>query len=178
VEVLGVYEFEGRRPRIGEGTYISHSADVIGDVVIGRECFIGPGARIKGDYGSVRIGNKTNIQENCVVHARPGEICVIGDWVSIGHGAIVHNCTIRDYAVIGMGAIVSDYATVGTWAIVGEGCLVKSKQEVPDRKIAVGVPAKVIGDVTEEHVKLWTRYKEIYVSLARRYREKLREVNV
>ncbi len=156
---MTIYEFEGRIPKIHESTYVSKSADIIGDVKIGKNCYIGPGAKIKGDYGSVIIGDNSNVQENCVIHARPDKKTVIGDYVSIGHGAIIHGATINDYAVVGMGSVVSDFAKVGIWSAVGEGAVVVSGKEVPDQGIAVGIPAKVIGSVDEDYKKMWTEYK-------------------
>ena len=143
---MTVYAFEDMVPSIGPDTYISKSADIVGDVTIGSRCFIGPGARIKGDYGSIKIGNRTSVQENCVVHARPDKVCSIGSNVNVGHGSILHGCFIKDWAVIGMGAIISDFAEIGEWAVVGEGCVIKQNFVVPDRKIAVGVPGKLIGN--------------------------------
>jgi phenylacetic acid degradation protein len=171
-----VYRFEGREPKIGQGTYVSQSAEVIGDVTIGRRCYVGPGAKIRGDYGKIVIGNKTSVEENCVIHARPDEICRVGDMVTVGHGSILHNCTVRNYAVIGMGAIVSDYAIVGVWSVVGEGCVVKNNEIVEDKKIAVGVPAKVVGEVSEEYQRLWTSFKNLYVKLALSYPKTLEVV--
>jgi len=137
-----LYRFEGKEPKIGKGTYVSHSAEVIGDVTIGKQCYIGPGAKIRGDYGTIQIGDKTSIEENCVLHARPNEKCEVANMVTVGHGSILHNCTVKDFAIIGMGAIVSDYAVVGVWSVVGEGCVVKNKQVIEDKKIVVGIPAK------------------------------------
>jgi len=175
---MAVYEFESKRPLIGEGTYISESADVIGNVIIGKNCYIGPGARIKGDYGKIVIGDCTSIQENCILHARPDEICTLGNYINFGHGAIGHNCNIKDYAVIGMGAIISDYAMVGIWGVVGEGAVVKQNQIIGDDEIAVGVPAKVISKVTPEYKKEWMKFKEIYVELAnKRYKDGLKRIS-
>lgn len=162
--------FEARVPRIGDGTYIHPSADVFGDVEIGDGCWIGPGARIRGDYGRIVIGSHTSVEDNCVIHARPGEQTTVGDWVTVGHGAIIHNATVKDWAVLGMGSIVSDWAVVGVWGVVGEGALVKQRGEVPDGRIAVGVPARLLDkEVTAVYRTEWTRFKEIYVDLARRY---------
>ena len=175
---MAVYEFENRKPIIGKTSYVSHSASIIGKVTIGEECYIAPGASVKGDYGEIRIGNGTSIQDNVIVHARPGELTVIGNNVTLGHGCIVHNATVNDEAVIGMGAIVSDYAVVGKWAIVGEGAVIRARFEVPDEKIAVGVPAKIIGEVQDHHREELSRFKSIYRDLARRYPvglKKLRE---
>jgi len=112
-----------------------------------------------------------------VVHARPGETMRIGDHVTIGHGAIIHTPTIEDWAVIGMGAVISDFARVGRWAAVGEGAVVKNRQEIPEESIAVGVPAKIIGKVSEEYKKQWTEFKKIYENLAeKRYPEGMKRI--
>jgi len=174
---MAIYQFEDRIPEIGEGTYIHPSAEVIGKVTIGRGCWIGPGARIRGDYGEIVIGDGTSIEDNCVIHARPGERCLIGSHVTIGHGAVVHNATVRDYAIIGMGAVVSDWALVGEWAVVGEGAVVKNSQEIPAGRIAVGVPARVLErELTAEYREQWLKFKSTYVELARRYPHGLREL--
>ena len=164
---MTVYEFEGKIPKIGTGSYIYDEATVIGDVTIGDNVYVGAGAVIRGDYGTIVIGDGTAVEENCVLHARPGEILTIGKNVTIGHGAILHNCTIDDLAVIGMGAIVSDYAHVGEWAVVGEGAVVKNKSEIPASMIAVGIPAKIIAEVNEEYKEQWLKFKKIYWELAR-----------
>jgi carbonic anhydrase/acetyltransferase-like protein (isoleucine patch superfamily) len=165
---MPIYEFENKKPSIGKGTFIFESADVFGDVVIGKNCYIGPGARIRGDYGSIRIGNSTAVEENVVIHARPDDITNIGSNVTIGHASIIHNSTIHDWAVIGMGAIVSDWAEIGKWAVIAEGAVVKNKQKIPDKSIAVGIPAKIVSRVSSEYEKQWTEYKKIYTDLARK----------
>lgn len=173
---MAIFEFEGRTPDIAETAYVDEDANVVGDVRIGAQCYIGPGARIRGDYGTVIIGDKTSIQENCVLHARISEKCEVGNHVQIGHGALLHNCTIKDYAVVGVGAVVSDYASVGIWSIVGEGAVVTSGQSIPDGKVAVGVPAKVIRDVSASDKELWSKYKEAYADLALRYPKGLKRI--
>ena len=171
-----VYEFEGRVPVIGKTSYVSSSASVIGKVTIGEECYIAPNAVVKGDYGEIRIGDGCSVQDNVIIHARPDELTVIGNNVTLGHGCIVHNATIKDEAVIGMGSIVSDYSVVGKWCIVGEGAVVRARFEIPDEKIVVGIPAKVIGDVQEKHKEELTRFKAIYRDLARRYPTGLKKI--
>jgi carbonic anhydrase/acetyltransferase-like protein (isoleucine patch superfamily) len=165
---MSIYEFENKKPNIGKGTYIFKSADVIGDVVIGRNCYIGPGARIRGDYGSIRIGDNSAVEENVVIHARPKDVTNIGNYVTIGHSSIIHNATIHDWAIIGMGAIVSDWAEIGEWAVVAEGTVVKNKQKIPNRIIAVGVPAKNLSEISLEYEKQWAKYKKIYIDLAKK----------
>ncbi len=174
---MAVYQLENRVPKIGEDTYVADSAEVIGEVRIGKNCFIGSGAKIRGDYGTIEVGDFSIIEENCILHARPDEKCVLGKRVTIGHGAIIHNATIHDWAVVGMGAIVSDYAVVGEWSVIGEGCVVRNNQEIPDGKVAVGVPAKVIADVSEEYKELWTKYKGLYADLAKRTPKGLKRID-
>jgi carbonic anhydrase/acetyltransferase-like protein (isoleucine patch superfamily) len=173
---MGVYEFEGRIPSIASNAYIDDQASIVGDVTIGQQCYVGPGARIRGDYGRITVGDKTSVQENCVLHARVNEECQVGNHVQVGHGSLLHNCTVKDYAVVGVGAVVSDYASVGEWSIVAEGAVVRSGQVIPDGKVAVGVPAKVIRDVTDADKEVWERYKEVYADLALRYPKGLKRI--
>jgi len=174
---MAIYEFEGRRPDISEKSYVANSATIIGDVTIGDNCYISPGARIKGDYGTIKIGNNSNIQENCIIHARPREQTLIGDWVTVGHGAIIHGGKIEDYAIIGMGSIVSDEAEIGRWSVVGEGAVVKSGQEIQDEEVAVGIPSKVIKKISSEYKKKWKGIKEEYASFSHRYKENLNRID-
>ncbi len=167
---MTVYEFEGRVPRISEKAYVFPNATVIGDVRIGDETWIGPGAVLRGDYGTIEIGSYTAIEDNCVIHARPGEKTEIGDHVTVGHLSVIHTGRIRDWAVIGMNSTVSDFAEIGVWAAIGEGAVVKSKDIVPEGAIAVGVPAKVVGSVSQEYRDLWTSYKRNYNTFSQRYR--------
>ena len=155
--------FEGKTPDIGEGTYVHPSADVFGNVKIGSGCWIGPGARIRGDYGQIVIGDHTSVEDNCVIHARPDEQTTIGNWVTVGHGAIIHNAAVHDYALIGMGAIVSDWAVVGGWAVIGEGTVVRQRQEIPPSRIAVGTPARILKKpVSEDYKAEWSEWKKVY----------------
>jgi len=173
---MTICEFEGRIPSVAPTAYVDEEAKIVGSVKIGAQCYIGAGARIRGDYGSITIGDKTSVQENCVLHARIDEKCEVGSHVQIGHGAILHNCTVKDYAVVGIGAVVSDYATIGVWSIVGEGAVVTSGTLVPDRKVAVGVPAKIVRDVSDSDRQLWSKYKDVYADLALRYPKGLRRI--
>lgn len=174
---MSLYEFEGKRPAIGMGTYIFETADVIGDVELGEGCYIGSGARLRGDYGSIKIGNNTAVEENVVIHARPGDITRIGSNVTVGHSAVIHNATIHDWAIIGMNATVSDWAVIGVWAVVAEGAVVTNGQSIPDRAIAVGIPAKVISHIDPGYEQRWTDFKKIYTDLAiRRYPNTLKKI--
>ncbi|MEF8835022.1 MAG: gamma carbonic anhydrase family protein [Candidatus Thermoplasmatota archaeon] len=174
---MAIYEFEGRKPDISEDSYIAKSATIIGDVKIGDNCYVAPGARIKGDYGTIIIGDNSNVQENCVIHARPEEKTTIGDWVTVGHGAIIHGAEIDDYAIIGMGSIVSDEADIGRWSVVGEGAVVRSGQEIKDEEVAVGVPSKTIKKISSEYKEEWKEIKEEYASFSKRYKEGLKKID-
>ncbi|MFQ5977274.1 MAG: gamma carbonic anhydrase family protein [Candidatus Heimdallarchaeota archaeon] len=168
---------EDRVPVVGKDTHAFETAVIIGKVIIGDKCYIGPGAAIKGDYGEIIIGSRNSIQENVIIHARPEEKTVIGSDVTVGHGAILHNCEVEDGAVIGMGAIVSDYAHVGREAVVGEGAVVRQYQKIPAGAVAVGIPAKVISETVKPEIREeLSRYKGTYVKLAQQYNELLKKL--
>ncbi|MGV9168902.1 MAG: gamma carbonic anhydrase family protein [Promethearchaeia archaeon] len=166
---MAIYQFEDRKPEIGESTYVSKSASVIGKVTLGAQCYVAPGAIVKGDYGEVVIGPGTSVQDNVVVDARPNELTTVGSRVTLGHSCIIHNATVEDEAVIGMGAIVSDYATIGRWAVVAEGAVVKARDNVPAEKVVGGIPAKVIAHLRENHKQELDHFKDKYIEMAERY---------
>ncbi len=173
---MGLYELEGRVPRVEEGAYVSPTAQVIGDVRIGADCWIGPGAVLRGDFGSITIGAYTAVEENCVIHCYPDKECVVGKYVTIGHNATVHAVRIGDYTTIGMGAVIGVDAKVGEWCIVGEGAVVRSRQDVPPETIVAGVPAEPIGVLDEAKKDFRMIGKRLYADLARRYREGLKPI--
>jgi len=174
---MALYRFGAGVPSFGEGTWISDSAQVIGDVAIGGDCYIGHGVILRGDYGSIRIGNGTAIEENATVHINPDSLSVIGDRVTIGHGAVVHCRQIEDLAVIGMGAVLSFDVRIGRWAIIAEGCVVPRAMEIPAEKVVAGVPARIVRDVQAHHKEFWTHGKQLYVDLAHQYPEKLERID-
>lgn len=167
------YELNGRKPVIDPSSWIASSADIIGNVIIGKNCYIGWGAVLRGDYGTIIIGDGTAIEENVTIHARPGDFTRIGADVTIGHNAMIHNATIEDYAVIGMNSTITDYTTIGEWAIIGEHSLIKRNMVVPAGKIYAGVPAIEKGDVLEKHKMEWNAAKMVYQNLAMRYRTEI-----
>jgi carbonic anhydrase/acetyltransferase-like protein (isoleucine patch superfamily) len=175
-ERMTLYQFEGLKPVVGNNSYVARSAEVVGDVKIGENCYIGPGAKIRGDYGSIRIGNNTSVQENCVLHAGPDQNAVIGDNVSIGHGAIVHGPLIHNFVIVGMGAIVADHAEINDWCIIAAGALVTSNTVIERESLVVGVPAKTIRKITDENRNLITFTAGLYSNLAPRYLEGLQEI--
>lgn len=173
---MTIYAFEGKIPQIDLLAYVHESANIIGDVIIGQECFIGAGAIVRGDYGGIRIGSRTAIEEGCIIHAPPDELCEIGSDVIIGHGAIIHCAKVENFSFIGMGAILSIRAVVGEWAVIGEGAILTQNQLIPPGKVVVGNPARIIRDIAEEQRELHKYGKEIYVGLSKRYREGLQKL--
>ena len=164
-----LYQFDGKRPIVGEKAYVSDTARVIGDVVIGGCCYIGHGAILRGDYGRIEIGNGTAVEEGAIVHAPPDDVNHIGRHVTIGHGAVVHGKQIGDFAVVGMGAILSIFSEIGQWTIIAEGSVVKMKQSIPARVVAAGNPARIVRDLSEKDQAFWTWGKQLYVDLAEKY---------
>ena len=164
-----LYAFDGRKPEIGKDVYVSDQAIVIGDVKIGDECYVGPGAILRGDYGGIVIGAGTAIEENVVVHAPPDKLCQIGRRVTLGHGCIIHARSIGDWVVVGMGAVVSLGVEIGEKTIIAEGAVVRMNRKVPAGVVVAGNPAKVIRNVTPEDEERWNKGKQLYVDLAKKY---------
>ena len=165
------YRFDGKQPVVGKDSFVSHLATVIGDVIIGNNCYIGHGAILRGDYGRIEVGDGSAIEEGAIIHAPPDEINSIGQKVTIGHGAVVHGKHIDDQAVIGMGAVISLWSEIGEWAIVAEGCIVKMKQVIPPRVVAAGNPAIIVRELSAKDQDLWNWGKQVYIDLAKTYLE-------
>lgn len=163
------YAFDNRKPMTGRHTYISEHALVIGDVVIGDNCYIGHGAILRGDYGAIVVGAGTAVEEGVIIHAPPGEVSRIGERVTIGHGAIIHSASIGDLSVIGMGAILSIRSEIGGNTIVAEGSVVRMRQIIPEGVVVGGNPAKTIRKITQKDVEYWAMAKELYIDLAKKY---------
>lgn len=169
-------EFEGRRPVVAESAFVAETAVLLGDVEVGEGTSIWFGAVLRGDMGPIRIGADCNIQDNVVIHAETGDGTVIEDRVTVGHGAILHDCRIGRGTVIGMGAIVLDGARVGRKAVVGAGSVVRERFEVRELMLAVGTPAahkkRLEGNAAE-----WVeRGAQDYIDLLDRYRTGYRRI--
>ncbi len=164
---MSVYAFDGKRPVVGEGTWVAPSAYIIGDVTIGSRCWIGPGAVIRGDFGAIVIGDETAVEDGVVIHTPA--LVTIGKAVTIGHSAVIHGRSVGDYAVVGMHSTLGDNSVVGNWSIVAEHSLVKKNQAVPDGTIYAGVPAAEKGDVSQMHREIMLAGKQMYTDLTARY---------
>jgi carbonic anhydrase/acetyltransferase-like protein (isoleucine patch superfamily) len=164
-----LYKFDGKSPEIGQEAYVSEEAIVIGDVKIGNNCYIGHGAILRGDYGSILIGPGTAIEEGVIIHVPPHEVSLVGERVTIGHGAIVHSAKIGDFSVIGMGAVLSIRSKVGANTIIAEGAVVKMRQVISDEVVAGGNPARVLRKITKKDTDYWEWGKQLYIDLAKKY---------
>ena len=169
-----IYEFEGFRPVIHESSFIHPQAAVVGNVIIGRDVYVGPGAAIRGDWGGIEIGDGCNVQENCTVHMFPGVTVVLEPSAHIGHGAVVHGARIGRNALIGMNAVVMDNAVVGEECIVGALTFVPAEMQIPARKVVVGNPAKIVKDVSDEMLTWKTEGTKLYQSLPKRLYDSLK----
>jgi carbonic anhydrase/acetyltransferase-like protein (isoleucine patch superfamily) len=164
-----IYRFDGQEPAIGPGAYVSETATVIGEVRIGKGCYIGHGAILRGDYGAIIIADDCAIEEGVIVHAPPGEACEIGIGVVVGHGAIVHAKMLGDLSGVGMGAILSIHSELGRSSVVAEGAVVKQGQIIPENIVVAGNPAGKIKDMLQKDLDFWARSRQIYNDLARKY---------
>jgi carbonic anhydrase/acetyltransferase-like protein (isoleucine patch superfamily) len=162
--------YEGKEPRIGARVFLAESAAIIGDVEIGDDSSIWFGTVLRGDVHRIRIGARTNIQDNCVLHVTAEAWpTILADEVTVGHGAIVHGCTIERGALIGMGSRVLDGAVVGELALVGAGALVPEGLRIPPRTLAVGVPARVKRELTADELARLEQSWKNYVDYKDRY---------
>ena len=171
-----IFAFEDFIPVIHESAFIHPNATVTGNVVIGRDVYVGPGAAIRGDWGGIVIEDGCNVQESCTIHMFPGVTVVLEGAAHIGHGAIVHGARIGANALIGMNAVVMDNAHVGAGCIVGALCFVPAEMRIPPRKVVVGNPAKVVKDVSDEMLAWKTSGTALYQSLPERLHATLRPV--
>ena len=167
-----IYEFEGLRPQIDPSAYIAETATIIGNVIVGKNCYIGPNAVVHAEEqtGPIILCENAALEDAVIVHADKAP-CRIGRDVTVGHGAIVHGLELGDYVGIGMGAIVSTGSTVGEHAIVAEGAVVKNGQVVPPCVVVGGTPAKVLRSVSEKDMTYWAKNNAFYVTLGRKCKD-------
>jgi phenylacetic acid degradation protein len=172
--MANIFSFDGFIPVVHESAFIHPNATLTGNVVIGRDVYVGPGAAIRGDWGGVVIEDGCNVQEGCVIHMFPGVTVVLETSAHIGHGAVVHGARIGENALIGMNAVVMDNAVVGAGCVVGALCFVPSKMQIPPRKVVVGNPAKIVKDVSDDMLAWKTEGTALYQALPGRLRASLR----
>jgi carbonic anhydrase/acetyltransferase-like protein (isoleucine patch superfamily) len=169
-----VVPFGGILPRIGRDVFVASNATLVGDVALGDESSIWFSAVLRGDVGSIRVGARTNVQDLVCIHVTENLAnTTIGEDVTVGHGCILHGCTIGDGCLIGLGSIVLDLATVGAGSVVAAGSLVPPRMVIPPRSLVRGSPAKVIREVTEAEGRMGIDGATSYLENARRFREAL-----
>jgi carbonic anhydrase/acetyltransferase-like protein (isoleucine patch superfamily) len=162
---MPTYAFNGFIPVVDDSSFVHESACLIGDVIIGKNCYIGPNAVIRGDWGRITLADGCNVQENCTVHMFPGKHTHFAEGSHVGHGAVIHGANLKKNCLIGMNAVVLDGATIGENSIVGALTLVKSNEVVPDQVLFAGNPGKVIRPLTEDQVAWKTQGTSIYQAL-------------
>jgi phenylacetic acid degradation protein len=162
---MAIFEFAGIRPVVHESAFVHPHAAVTGNVIIGRDVYVAPGAALRGDWGQIIIGDGCNVQENCTIHMFPGVTVVLEESAHIGHGAIVHGARIGRNALIGMNAVIMDNATVGAECVVGALTFVPADMEIPARKVVVGNPARIVKDVSDEMLAWKTEGTQLYQAL-------------
>ena len=164
-----IKSFKNKIPMVSNNTYISESVDIIGDVTIEENCNIWFGARLRGDMNKIHVGKGSNIQEKSVLHVDTDFETIIGENVTVGHGAIVHGCTICDNVLIGMGSIILNGAKIGENSIVGAGALVTQNKEFEDGVLILGNPAKSVRKLTEKEVESIRESAKHYIELSKEY---------
>ena len=160
-----IYSFKEFTPVIHESSFIHPQAAVTGNVIIGKNCYIGPGAAIRGDWGKIIIEDGCNVQENCTIHMFPGVTVLLKENAHIGHGAIIHGSAIGKNCLIGMNSVVMDHVELGDECIVGALTFINEGEKIPRRSLVVGNPGKIIKQVSDEMIAWKTKGTELYQSL-------------
>ena len=165
---MPIYEIDGFIPVVDPTAFVHPTAVLIGDVIVGAGCYVGPGASLRGDFGGIVLEPGSNLQDNCVMHSFPGANAVVEKDGHIGHGAILHGCTVRRNALVGMNSVVMDGAVIGEDSFVAAQSFVKAKFEVPPRTLVAGTPAKIMRPLTDQEIAWKTKGTAEYQELARR----------
>jgi phenylacetic acid degradation protein len=160
-----IYSFKGFIPVVHESSFVHPLAAVTGNVIIGKNCYIGPGAAIRGDWGQIILEDGVNVQENCTVHMFPGKSITLKESAHVGHGAIIHGANLGRNCLIGMNTVIMDDAEIGDESIVGAMAFIKAETIIPPRSLVVGNPAKVIKQVTDEMIAWKTKGTQLYQQL-------------
>lgn len=167
---MGLYEFEGKKPKVDSEAYISPRSSLIGDIEIGPDSSVWEFAVLRADMNFIRIGKGTSIQDNCTVHTTVIHPTIIGDYVTAGHNCVIHACEIGDRTVIGMGSIVLDGAKVGKDCVIGAGSVVTNNTVIPDGSLVLGTPGKVAKEVPEGLRESFMVGARLYVELGKSHK--------
>jgi carbonic anhydrase/acetyltransferase-like protein (isoleucine patch superfamily) len=167
---MGLYEFNGKSPKVDPEAYVSPRASLIGDIEVGVDASIWEFAVIRADLNHIRIGKGTSIQDNVTVHTTFMNPTDVGDYVTAGHNCVIHACQIGDRTVIGMGAIVLDGAKVGTDCVIGAGSVVTEGTVIPDGSLVLGIPGKIVKEVSDTMKEAFKAGAELYVELSKQHK--------
>lgn len=159
------YSFNGIRPVVHASSFVHPQAVVTGNVTIGKDCYIGPGAALRGDWGTIILEDGCNVQENCTIHMFPGLTVLLKEGSHIGHGAIIHGATIGRNCLVGMNSVLMDHVQIGDESIVGALTFIKEGAIIPPRSLVAGNPGKIIRAVSEEQLKWKTEGTRLYQQL-------------
>lgn len=171
-----IYSYKGFIPVVHESSFVHPLAAITGNVIIGKNCYVGPGAAIRGDWGQIILEDGVNVQENCTVHMFPGKSITLKDSAHVGHGAIIHGANLGRNCLIGMNTVIMDGAEIGDESIVGAMTFIKAKMNIPKRSLVVGNPAKVIKEVSDDMIAWKTKGTQLYQQLPKDCHESLIEV--
>ena len=160
------YEFKGFIPVVPEDSYVHPQAVLIGNVILGHGCYIGPGASLRGDFGRIEIGDGANVQDNCIMHSFPGHDAIVEQDGHIGHGAILHGCRIGRNSLIGMNSVIMDGVNLGENSIVGAQAFVKAGTVIPPRSMVVGAPSRILRQVSDKELEWKIMGTKQYQALA------------
>lgn len=169
-----IYAFGEHIPVVHPSSFIHPQAAVTGDVIIGKDCYIGPGAALRGDWGRIILEDGCNVQENCTLHLFPGQCVLLKSGAHIGHGAIIHGATIGRNCLIGMNAVIMDRVELGDECIVGALTFIKQEEKIPPRSLVVGNPGRILRNVTDAMMSWKTEGTRLYQELPAQCHDRLR----
>ena len=168
-----IYSIDGVVPVVDPTAFVHPTATLIGDVIVGPQCYVGPNASLRGDMGRILMKTGSNMQDGCIAHTFAGGEVVLEEGANVGHGAVLHGCRLGKYVLVGMNAVVMDGADIGDYAFIGALAMIKANYTVPAKSIAVGVPARILRQLTDDEITWKRGGDEDYQDLIRRCQETL-----
>lgn len=176
VSMENIYSIDGIVPVVAPTAFVHPTATIIGDVIIGPHCYVGPNASLRGDMGRILMKSGSNMQDGCIAHTFAGGEVILDEGANVGHGAVLHGCVLGKFVLVGMNAVIMDGAEIGDYSFVGALAMVRADFKVPAKSIAVGVPARILRELKEEEITWKRGGDEDYQSLIRRCQATLKNV--
>ena len=172
---MPIYKLGDKTPQIHESAFVADTATIIGEVILAENSSVWPGVAIRGDNEPIRVGVGTNVQEGVVLHADPGYPLTLAEGVSVGHQAMLHGCTVGDYSLVGINAVILNGARIGKHCIIGANALIAEGKEIPDGSLVMGSPGKVVREISDQQAMMLAAGSHHYVENWKRYRRELKE---